>query len=150
FSWLSPRDSGLAFGHVLDRVAGAQTLHLQVIRQGRTADVWVKQPNQLRWDEADGTYQIAHGDKRWLIDERANRATPQPSSFFTGADRPGVDLLSLLDVPHPPDWAGLRDQSPAGWEQRDGHDCHVYHLQIPAPEGNVELTAWVDTATLGL
>jgi Flp pilus assembly protein TadD len=150
FSWLAPRDSGLAFGQVLDRVAGAQTLHLQVTRQGRTADVWVKQPDQLRWDEADGTYQIAHGDQRWLIDEKANRATRQTTSFFSSVDRPGVDLLALLDVPHPPDWVGLRDQNPAGWEQRDGHDCHVYHLQIPAAEGNVELTAWVDATTLRL
>jgi predicted Zn-dependent protease len=148
FSWLSPGDSGLAFGQVLDRVAASETLHLRVTRHGRTADVWVKQPDQLRWDEADDTYQIAHGAKAWLIDEKANWAAPQPSPFFAGAAQPGVDLLALLELPHPPDWAGLRNQSPAGWEQRDGHDCHVYRLQIPAAEGAVELTAWVDAGTL--
>ena len=37
FAWLSPDDSGLAFGHVLDRVAASETLHLRVTRHGRAA-----------------------------------------------------------------------------------------------------------------
>src|SRR5262249_3923904 len=68
-----PRSSTPALGQVLDNAAAAQTIHLQLIRQDKTEEIWAKQPGELRWNHAGGTYQIGRGEKLWLVDEKANR-----------------------------------------------------------------------------
>ena len=46
--WSGPTATGLPLGDVLDKVARVQSLHLRVTRQGRTTEVWAKQPHHLR------------------------------------------------------------------------------------------------------
>ena len=54
-AWLwsstSPSDSAVAFGDVLRNVNEADTLHLEITRDGKTGHLWAKRPRQLRWDE---------------------------------------------------------------------------------------------------
>jgi len=104
-AWLwsstSPSDSAVAFGEVLRNVIEADTLRLEITRDGKTGRVWAKRPRQLRWDEGSGRYRIAKGDKLWAVDEGANRATSQASPYFH-ADQPGTNVLDLLELPGEP------------------------------------------------
>ena len=51
-AWLwsstSPSDSGVAFGEVLQNVIEADSLHLEITRDGQTGQVWAKRPQQVR------------------------------------------------------------------------------------------------------
>jgi predicted Zn-dependent protease len=147
FSWFSRKDSDVAFGKVLEKVAQAKTLHVKVTRADKTGDVWVQQPRRLRWDNPDGTYQIADGAKLWLVDEKANRAAPQKSAYFPEPDKSGLDLLALLDVPHTSERQDFLDKPPAGRVQRDGIDCLVYRMEVPAAQGKIEIEALAEAAT---
>ena len=100
--WLASNsgDSALTFGQALQNVAAADTLRLEITRDGKPADVWSRRAEQqLRVNRPDGTYTIVHGDRLWQIDEPANRATSRAASYFPADGKSGPDLLSLLDVP---------------------------------------------------
>ena len=94
--WVStgPSDSAVAFDKVLERVAEAETLHLQIARGGKTEQVWAKQPHQLRWDEGGGRYKIAKRDRLWLVDEEANQAAAQtrPTWWLRATRYPENDI----------------------------------------------------------
>src|SRR5260370_6354418 len=76
FRWYSLSGAGLTLREALENSAEAQTLHLLLLRgvagEARS-EGWIKQPNQLRLDEPDGTYQVANGPKLWLVNEQANQ-----------------------------------------------------------------------------
>ncbi|MBN2473222.1 MAG: hypothetical protein JXB62_01340 [Pirellulales bacterium] len=148
FLWssISPDDSALAFGKVLDKVAQAETVQLEITRDGKSERAWARRPDQLRIDHADGTYQIARGSKLWRVDEKANRATTQASPYFR-ADQPGFDLLALVELPQPADRKELLAARPAERVRRDGLDCDVYRMEVPASAGKVAIEAVVDAAT---
>ena len=81
---------------VLQNVTMTQTLHLQLTVNGEVQKAWVRRPGQLRIDHPDGTYRIVHGSRQWDVDEKANRASTRPATFFVAAGR--LDPLSLLGV----------------------------------------------------
>jgi len=141
--WFSPStdDKALAFDRVLEDIAAAESLHLQITQDGQSTEAWAK-PGQLRWNQSDGTYRIARGKRLWSIDEKTNRATSGPSSYFD--DKAGLDLLALLELP-----AGehTRDQMPAQRVEREGVACDVYRIEIPATGGSVQLEALVEAST---
>jgi tetratricopeptide (TPR) repeat protein len=147
YVWVVPHESDLAFGKVLENIANAETLHLQLTRQGQTGEVWTRRPHQLRWDEADGTYRIADGSKLWLVNEKANQAKSQASPFYHDASQTGLDLLDLLDLPAEQDRQSLRHALPTERVERDGHDCHVYRMEVPVPGGKIRIEALVDATT---
>ncbi len=145
--WLAVRDANPAFARVLEETAHARSLHGQLVREGKTFEFWAETPGRLRRDNPDGTYQIASDGKLWRIDERANRATSGQSPYHRDGDRSELDLLALLELPAKPDGPSLADSRPVGETQRDGLDCLVYHLEVPAREGPIEIEALVNRRT---
>jgi len=146
WSTVSTPDTSVALGKVLENLANAKTLHLSVIMGGKTAEVWAREPNYLRWNNADGTYQIARGSTLWLVDEKANRAASQACAYFP-AERPGLDALALLGVPEPKDRQNLLKSRPLKRVRHDGLDCDLYRVEFTAPQGKLRIEALVDPAT---
>ena len=72
------RDTEVVFGRVLDGLADAKTLHVKLTQAGKAGEAWIAQAGLFRWNLPDGTYQIARGNRVWLVDEKANRAASQP------------------------------------------------------------------------
>ncbi len=146
WSFFAPHETQVVFGAALDRVAAAQTLHLKITRDGQARDVWYAQPNLLRWDEAGGTYKIARGNTQWRVDETQNLATSEPAAFFgTDADqRPGVDLLALLDVDTPEARSAVAGHKPVETLDRDGRKLLRYRFDIPRQPEPLTLEALVD------
>ena len=109
---------------VLSSINQADSLHLSITRDGITSDIWTQKPNKLRWNNPDGTYQIAHGKQLWLVDEKANRARSTVSPYFLGGEGAsgGLDVLALLDLPRPkrPDRSAIRAFVQAGPTRRQG------------------------------
>jgi len=82
-------DGSFSLGSALESVAVADTIEMEITRDGAAEKIWVQGRDRLRWDSADGTYRIAHGQTVWDIDEKANRAT-SPKSTLLGDDKSGV------------------------------------------------------------
>ena len=67
-AWLVPMNPGSVsnaapFSQVIDELRGANSLHLQVVRDGRTAEVWVRAPGLVRKEETPQRYEIAAGSR---------------------------------------------------------------------------------------
>jgi predicted Zn-dependent protease len=147
FWYLRARDSEPAFGQVLERVARVQTVHLRLTQGDRAYEMWAERPGRLRRNAPDGTYQIARDGKLWSVDEKANRAAVRPSPYHRSGERHELDLLALLPLPVKVDQTALAGKQPVGRTERDGLDCLVYRLEVPAEEGDVEVEALVDRRT---
>ncbi len=159
--WFRAVDSRPAFDRVLRTVDRAESVRLRLTRQGKTGEVWIKQPFRLRWDEAEGVYQVAVKDKLWQVDEQANRATPHNLSYFKPHLRPpsgafgvgpntlgfGLDLFALLGLPSAFDQGELRQARPVERVERDGLPCLVYRFELPAEGETVRVEALADAAT---
>jgi len=139
-------ETSVALGTVLENLANAKTLHLSVTMAGKTAEVWATKANYLRWNNPDGTYQIARGSRLWLVDEKANRAASQACTFFRG-EKPKLDTLALLGLPEPKDRQRLLESRPLKRVRHDGLDCDLYRVEFTAPQGKVRIEALVDPAT---
>ncbi|MEE9601774.1 MAG: VIT domain-containing protein, partial [Thermoguttaceae bacterium] len=146
--WLasSPGEPALAFEKVLEKMADAETVHLQVTRDGSAGEAWVKKPKQFRWNAPDGTYRIARGKRLWQIDEKANKAASGPSPFFH-AERPGLDLFAVLDLPAREAADALAKAGPAEQIKRDGHQYDVYRAKLSRHDGPISIEALVDSDT---
>ncbi|MHB1035082.1 MAG: VIT domain-containing protein [Pirellulales bacterium] len=146
WSSISPGDSAVAFGKVLESMSSADTLRLEITADGATGRVRAKRPGQLRWDRADGTYDIARGARLWSIDEKANRATSRATSFF-GGEAGALDTLALVGLPQPADRAKVLDARPAERVKRDGVECDLYRVDLAAPQGKIHLEAVADASS---
>ncbi len=145
--WLFFHDANPALGNVLDNTAHARSFHGRITRDGKTSEVWAEAPGRLRLEKPDGTYQIAAAGRLWRIDEKANRATSGKSPYHRDAKQPALDLLALLELPAETDRARLADSRPVRQAEYDGVEYLVYHLEVPAKEGAVEIEALVDRET---
>ncbi|MHC4400407.1 MAG: VIT domain-containing protein [Planctomycetota bacterium] len=145
--WSSIAPGGpTALGDVLDRVAEADTLHLEITRDGGTSQVWTSQPGRLRWDEGGGRYRIARHDRLWLVDEAANRAASQASPYFREG-RTEIDLLAWLGLPKPESPRRLFAKPPVETVRLDGRQCDLYRIEWPASGGTIRLDALADAGT---
>src|SRR5262245_15855512 len=130
------------FSEVVEELRGAQTLEFQVVKEGRTATVWVRAPGLVRREESPERYEIAAGSRLWKVDETNNTVTEHDSPWFINPEQQ-VDLLGLLDV-------GIQDASPLLAARpfhrlpHDGRDCFVYRVALPASQGRVQVEAFVD------
>ena len=148
--WLASNsgDSALTFGQALQNAAAADTLRLEITRDGKPADVWSRRAEQqLRVNRPDGTYTIVHGDRLWQIDEPANRATSRAASYFPADGKSGPDLLSLLDVPVAGREENLLSKRPSQRIQHEGVECDLYQAELAAAEGTIRVEAWVEAGT---
>ena len=92
------------FSEVLKNLRGQQTLELQVTKEGKSAEVWVRAPGSVRWQDSPEKYKIAVGSRLWKIDAAANTVTTGDSPWFIDPKRQ-VDLLGLLEI-------GVRESAP--------------------------------------
>jgi hypothetical protein len=135
-----------------DKLAAAKTLHFQVKLDGKASEAWSKQPGQLRWNLSDGTHQIAQGNRLWLVDEKANRATSKPADCFRG-EKKAVDLLSFLIMANLV--GGIDDKArdtllaakPARREARDDAEFDLYDVRLPNAAGELLVEVAVDCRT---
>jgi len=148
-AWLTPFgeksvSGGVPFSAVLDELRGASTLHLQVERSGQTADILVRAPGLVRWQDSPQRYQIAAGSRLWKVDLDENKVVEEDSKWFLNPDRQ-INLIGLLDV-------GVKDASPllvAKPTQQttfDGRKCYAYQVDVPAERGRVQIEAFADVA----
>ncbi|MDB5388719.1 MAG: Vault protein inter-alpha-trypsin, partial [Planctomycetaceae bacterium] len=107
-AWLVPFPganikAAVPFSEVLSELREAQSLHLELVKEGQTTEVWVRAPGLVRLDETPQRYRIAAGSRLWQIDEAANTVTESDSPWFLTPETP-IDLLGLLEV-------GVKDAS---------------------------------------
>ena len=67
--------STLKLGDVLAKLDKADVLQFAVTQDGATANVWVRQPGMVRWEDSPTTYRIARGSRLWRIDEAGTSAS---------------------------------------------------------------------------
>ncbi len=151
--WLTVISSSSAlsttpFSSVLNELRSASSLQLKVSKSGRSAEVWVRAPGLVRWEESPQRYQIAAGSRLWKIDETANTRVESDSPWFLGPQQQ-IDLISLLDV-DVTDASGLLEARPVEQVKRDGRDCLVYRLALPSDNGHVDIEATADAESLQL
>jgi len=130
------------FSTVLDDLRSAKTLQLRVSKEGRSAEVWVRAPGLVRWEDSPRQYRIAAGSRLWKIDEAANTIAASDSPWFLNAQQQ-VDLLGLLDV-GVKDATALLDARPKERSTYDGRECFVYRVDLPARDGFVAIEAFAD------
>jgi predicted Zn-dependent protease len=149
-AWLTPWNTtpvsgAIPFSKILGELRAAQSLQLRVVKEGREAEVWVRAPGLVRWQESPQRYQIAAGSRLWKIDEEANTIAETDSPWFLDPDRQ-IDLVGLLDV-------GVTDASPLltarPIDRRvfDGRDCFVYLAKVRSPRSVVSIEAFADATT---
>ncbi|HEV3417772.1 MAG TPA: VIT domain-containing protein, partial [Pirellulales bacterium] len=132
----------MRFSDVLERLRSQQSLELRVTKEGRSAEVWIRAPGSVRWEDSPRRYRIAAGSRLWKIDEAANTVSTGDSPWFIGPKQQ-VDLLGLLDV-------GIKDSTPllaarpVDRAEYDGHDCFVYRVDLAAQDGRVQIAAFAD------
>lgn len=153
FAWLAPiNQNGVshaaAFSEVIDAVRSASSLHLQVVRDGQTAEVWVRAPGLVRREQTAQRYEIAAGSRLWRIDEETNTAQETDSPWFQSTDRQ-VDLVALLDLGIT-DVTALLNSRPTDRALFEGRDCLVYRAHVQATAERIELQGFVDAKTLQL
>lgn len=149
-AWLVPFPgaaikAAVPFSEVLQELKEAQSLQLELVKQGQTSEVWVRAPGLVRVDETPQRYRIAAGSRLWRIDEAANTVTESDSPWFISPDKQ-IDLLGLLEV-------GIQDASamlkarPVKRTMYDGKLCLLYRVKLPTDEGPVEVEALADAGT---
>jgi tetratricopeptide (TPR) repeat protein/outer membrane lipoprotein-sorting protein len=149
FSALFQSSTAIPAEKVFSSINQADSLHLSISREGKTSEVWTQKPNKLRWNNPDGTYQIAHGKQLWIVDEKANQANLKTSPYFLDKNgtSSGLDVLALFDLPRPQRPDSLQFERSSKPIQRDGKDYEVYGLDLPAEKGKVHIEALVDAGT---
>ncbi|MBI5759842.1 MAG: hypothetical protein HZA46_15090 [Planctomycetales bacterium] len=146
-AWLSPWNpqsvsGAMPFETVLAELRGALTLQLRVVKDGHSAEVWVRAPGLVRREESPLRYEIAAGSRLWRVDEATNTVTESDSPWFLNPQQQ-VDLLGLLDV-------GVKDASalltarPVERALHDGRDCFVYRVNVPAETGRLQIEAFAE------
>ncbi len=147
-AFLSPAAAEPTLGEVLNTLADANTAHLSIQHpDAPAAEAWFRRPGLLRKNNPDGTHLIVRDRRAWLVDDKANRATPQSAALFTGDER-RLDVLALLGLGDAKDLAAALAAKPAEKVTRDGAECLVYRTFLDTPQGRIRIDATADAATL--
>ena len=141
-------DAATAFGKVLDNVANAKSLQVEVTLDGKKTQLWAG-GGRLRWNQPDGTYQIARGDRVWSVDEKANRAASRPAQYFRG-EKGGLDPVRLLALADEKGRELLDQAQPKERAKLGEVECLVYRAEAPGPQGVIFWEAYVDPDSLML
>ena len=148
FAWsIWPTDSigAPTFARVMARLREAQTLELRVIKPQQSAEVWVRAPGLLRWEDSTERYRIAAGSRLWKVDETANTVTTGDSPWFLNPQQQ-IDLLALLEL-------GVSDATPLlralASEQTEyaGRPCWIYRAELVAGKEELAIEAFADLET---
>jgi hypothetical protein len=137
-------DRGLA--RAFEHASAAQSMQLEIDRDGQSGKAWVARPGRLRIEHPDGTYRIVHGSQQWSIDQRANRATVQPAVYFAG-DEGRLDVLTLAGIGEPQAWRSALADAAHQRVNRDGRDWDLFVVRPAAPSVPSCLEILVDPRT---
>ncbi|HUQ72510.1 MAG TPA: VIT domain-containing protein, partial [Planctomycetaceae bacterium] len=132
----------VAWADVLKDIHTAETLHLQVVRDDQSADVYVHQPGRVRWEQSSTQYEIVDGSSFWRVDN-GRVAAPAAAPHWLN-DAGGVDLLGLLNLPAT---GSVRSQvlQQAGEHDYAGIRARVYSRALSEP--NVRLDVYTELKT---
>jgi tetratricopeptide (TPR) repeat protein/outer membrane lipoprotein-sorting protein len=139
-----PADAA-SFEAVLAKVAEAETLQFKISRDGIDADVWVRQPGDVRWQESPQRYHIASGSTLWEVDESTNQVIGRKNPWQS-SKAGSVDLLALLGLGGS-DSEAVRQAKPVERIQQDGQVLYVYRLDITDKKRNLFVEAIADAKT---
>jgi predicted Zn-dependent protease len=151
FTVLAPSATAVPADKVFASVNKADSLHLSITRDDATSEIWTKKPDQLRWNNPDGTYKIAKGERLWLVDEKANQASSTVCRYFAGGKLTAgaLGILSLLELPLeklPENPQFDQEAKPA---LIDGKPYNDYRLYLTADKGRILIRVLVDPNTHG-
>lgn len=143
--WSPSAQGGVTLGDLLRQTAASHSLHLQVRHNlGQQAEVWVRDGERVRWEDAPGQYTIARGSQLWRIDEAANTALREKSPW--SSDK-GVDLVALLETSgnfQLQDAAAWMAATPNARGEYLGADCLAYEREFDADGGPIRVIAYAD------
>ena len=140
-----PLRGEITLGTVLDRTAAAQSLHLKITKDGRTANVWVREPGQVRWEESPTEYEITAGHRLWQIDENANTYQTGTTDWYDDAEKQ-VNLLALIGL-NEKDAARFREVQSKRVVDREGRHCRVFRMTTSDRNRPVLIEAVADAQT---
>lgn len=159
----------LPFARILDQLHGAGILEFQLMKQGDTSQILVKEPGIVRKESTPDRYEIASGTHLWQVDV-ANNTVHETESTWRDQPDGAFDLLALMDVGVTDVSALLRAKPveraafPPGDDRLDSiakdvasdrssaksseltarKNCLVYRVELPANKGKVRVEAFVD------
>src|SRR5207253_10190620 len=112
-------------------------------------NVWVRLPGEMRVDRPDGAYEIVRNAQAWLVNEKANRVTPEKAPTFPLSVKGKFDFLSFIKLPDSPDLHALLTARPAREMQLRGRSLSVYAVDLSTSDPMVRLgiEARVDATT---
>ena len=135
----------ITLGWILDRTFDSNTLQLKIIKDGVAADVWVRSPGNVRWEESGSRYQIATGSQLWRVDEKANTVESMTSPWFQDQNNQ-VDLLALLGL-NEQQASAFRVRQPQETVQHNGKSCQVFQLTVTDNGQQLLIKAFADAKT---
>ena len=150
---LSPAATAVPADKIFSSLDKAQSLHLNVTRDGETGEVWTQKPDRLRWNNADGTYEIAKGKQLWRIDEKANQAASAACTYFrevkaaAAAGRPCLwtfsrSWIAPCRAPENPQFERAAQNALV-----EGKPFEDYRLELPGEKGKITVRVLIDAAT---
>ena len=138
-----------AFGEVLEKLARIQTLHAKLITNGKEAEVWAKRPNMLRFNYADGNYEISKGTTIWIVDVKNNKATQKPSWYYKDAQQRGIDVLdALVNMEYTDNFSGFFSEGPVKRIKKGNKSFDVYQMKFEEYDDRIDFEAIVDSEIL--
>lgn len=136
---IQPLTAAVPFSEVLRELQTARSLHLEIVKDGTEAEVWVQAPGLVRINDAPQRYRISAGSRLWQIDETTNTVTEVDSPWFLAPEQ-HINLVGLLEIGvH--DASSLLTATPSGTRDYAGMECHVYRVNLPAAAGQVRIEA---------
>ena len=145
--WLFVRDANPAFAQVLENIAQAKSIHVRLVRDGKTYEVWVESTGLLRRDNPDGTYQIA-ADGKLVAHRREGQPGGVRQSPTTATRHPSSTCSPLLDLAVEPDRRALAAVS-AHWCEPSATASNAWSTtwKCRNEEDPVDIEALVDRQT---
>jgi tetratricopeptide (TPR) repeat protein/predicted Zn-dependent protease len=149
-AWLVPFPdakikAAVPFSDVMKELRDAQSLQLELVKDGHATEVWVRAPGLVRIDDAPQRYRIAAGSRLWRIDETENTVAESDSPWFLSPARQ-IDLLGLLEVGIADSTAMLKAR-PVKRTMHEGKACLLYRVNLPGADGPLEVEALADAGT---
>ncbi len=140
--------STLKLGDVLAKLKDAETLQLQVTRDGASSDVWVKNSGIVRWEVSPQKYQIARGSKLWEVSDtdsgEANVADPIQNPWTSQSGN--IDLVALLGIQSNTQNEFL-EATADGVTNYSGVDCLVFRELVKTGDQQLRLNFYVNQKT---
>ncbi len=133
------------FSEVLANLREAKSLELRVERDGQSANVYVRAPGLVRYEESVERYRITAGSRLWKVDETKNTAETGDSPWYLGPEKQ-IDLLGLLEL-GVSDVGPLLRANPRRVTTYEEQQAYEYRVVLPSKQGPLEVTAYANTKT---